>query len=471
MDNRSEKLTRRDMLSRSTFGFGQIALAGILAERSTAAETVAPKTVRRAHFVPRAKRVLLLFLTGGPSHVDLWDWKPELARRSGEPLPFPLPDNDMTFGVDNSKLLGPLAKFRPCGESGLFFSDLIPNLAGCADELCVLNGMYADNSAHQPARRQMFTGVPLHGKPSIGAWVSYGLGTENQNLPSFIALGGPSFERASAFLPAEHQGTKLSPPSSGLKGNPIRHLTDRSMSASDKRRQLDFIQSLNRSAARNTAGDEQMEGMIRAMELAFRMQVEASSLADFTRESTAILKRYGVDQEPTNRAARQCLLARRCLEAGVRFVSVTLSSWDHHGDIANSHPQSCHAVDRPIAGLLTDLKMRGLLDETLVVCTGEFGRTPYFQDDPRRVGRPGREHNRYGFTTWLAGGGVKAGYRHGGTDEFGAGAVDGRVHIHDLHATILHLLGLAHERLTYRHVGRDFRLTDVHGRVVHEILS
>ena len=470
MDFRPQYMTRREMLSRSTIGFGQIALAGILAERSAAAPAVAD-TDQRAHFAPRAKRVLLLFLTGGPSHVDLWDWKPELARRAGEPIPFAMPVNDMTFGVENTRLLGPLAKFRPHGDSGLFFSDLIPDLCARADDLCVLNGMHADNSAHQPARRQMFTGVTLHGKPSIGAWVSYGLGTENRNLPSFIALGGSKFERASAFLPAEHQGTKLSPPSSGMKGNPIRHLADNSMSASEKRSQLDFIQSLNRSAARNTAGDEQMDGMIRSMELAFRMQVEASSLADFTRESAATMSLYGVDQEPTNRSARQCLLARRCLEAGVRFVSVTLSSWDHHGDIANTHPQSCRSVDRPIAGLISDLKQRGLLDDTLVVCSGEFGRTPYFQDDPRRVGRPGREHNRYGFTAWLAGGGVKAGYRYGATDEFGAGAVDGRVHIHDLHATILYLLGLEHERLIYRHVGRDFRLTDVHGLVVNEILA
>lgn len=470
MDTHSEELTRREWLVRSTIGFGQIALAGILARQSRAhAARTQPDQI--PHFSPRAKRVLLLFLTGGPSHVDLWDWKPELARRADEPLPFSLPDNDMTFGVDNTRLLGPLAKFRPRGESGLFLSDLMPNLADCADDLCLLNGMHVDNSAHQPARRQMFTGVTLHGKPSIGAWVSYGLGTENNNLPSFIALGGSKFERASAFLPAQHQGTKLSPPSSGLKGNPIRHLADSSMSTSDKRQQLDFIQSLNRSAARNTPGNEQMEGMIRSMELAFRMQVEAGSLADFTAESAPTMNLYGVDESPTNVAARQCLLARRCLEAGVRFVSVTLSSWDHHGDIATTHPQSCQAVDRPVAGLLTDLKQRGLLEDTLVVCSGEFGRTPYFQDDPRRVGRPGREHNRYGFTAWLAGGGVKPGLRHGATDEFGSRAVDGQVHMHDLHATILHLLGLDHEQLTYRHVGRDFRLTDVAGKVVSDILA
>jgi hypothetical protein len=469
MFSEMRSLTRREMLDRSTVGFGRIALAGILAEQ--AAADASESQDRRPHFPPRAKRVLLLFLTGGPSHVDLWDWKPELARRAGAALPFTLPENDMTFGLEGTRLLGPLAKFRPRGDSGLMFSDLVPHLAGCADDLCVLNGMHADNSAHEPARRQMFTGLTLHGKPSIGAWVSYGLGTENRNLPSFIALRGAKFERASGFLPAEHQGTLLSPPTSGLKGNPIRHLTDTSMSVAEKRQQLDFIQSLNQSASRQAGDSRQMEGMIRSMELAFRMQVEAGSLADFTRESAATLKLYGVDDKPTNASARQCLLARRCLEAGVRFVSVTLSSWDHHGDIANTHPQSCKAVDRPIAGLLRDLKQRGLLEDTLIVCSGEFGRTPYFQDDPRRVGRPGREHNRYGFTAWLAGAGVQPGISHGATDEFGARAVKGRVHIHDLHATILHLLGLSHERLTYRHLGRDFRLTDVAGNVVSEILA
>jgi len=463
-------LNRRELLSRSTIGFGQIALAGILSEQA-AGQVRQPPTKKGPHHPPTAKRVLLLFLTGGPSHVDLWDWKPELARRAGEGLPFGLPDNDMTFGVEKSQLLGPISTFRPRVGSGLMFSDLIPHLADCADDLCVLNGMHADNSAHQPARRQMFTGVTLHGKPSIGAWVSYGLGTENRNLPSFIALRGAQFERANAFLPAAHQGTLLSPPRTGLKGRPIRHLIDSSMAIDEKRQQLDFIQSLNRTAGHDTAGDEQMEGMIRSMELAFRMQTEAGDLADFSRESAASLELYGVDHEPTNYSARQCLLARRCLEAGVRFVSVTLSSWDHHGDIANTHPQSCHAVDRPIAGLLKDLKQRGLLEDTLVVCSGEFGRTPYYQDDPRRVGRPGREHNRYGFTTLLAGGGVRAGMRHGATDEFGGRAVEGRVHMHDLHATILHLLGLDHEALTYQYLGRDFRLTDVAGNVVREILA
>ena len=463
-------LTRRDMLRQTTIGFGQIALAGMIAEQARANpdDALAPKP---PHFDPKAKRVLLLFLTGGPSHVDLWDWKPELPKRSGEPIPFELPANNQSFGLENTRLLGPLATFRPRGVSGLMLSDLLPELGRCADELCLLNGMHADNAAHQPARRQVFTGVTSHGKPSIGAWVSYGLGTENRNLPSFIALRGAKFERASAFLPAAHQGTRLDPPSSGLKGRPIKNLVDSSMSLDQKRQQLDFIQSLNRSVGDQTAADQQMEGMIRSMELAFRMQAEAGWLADFAQESTATLKQYGVDEKPTNYAARQCLLARRCLEAGVRFVSVTLDSWDHHGDIANSHPRSCRAVDRPIAGLLTDLKQRGLLEDTLVVCSGEFGRTPYFQDDPRRVGRPGRDHNRHGFTTWLAGGGVKAGMSHGATDEFGDRAVAGRVHMHDLHATILHLLGLAHEQLTYNYAGRDFRLTDVYGSVVRQILA
>jgi len=459
-------LTRRDMLRRSWLGIGEIALAGMLAEHATA-DGPGALQARQPHIVPQAKRVVLLFLTGGPSHVDLWDWKPELARRAGEPIPFALPDNDMTFGVENSKLLGPLAPFHPRGESGLMFSDWLPELSQSADDLCVLNGMHADNSAHQPARRQMFTGVTLHGKPSIGAWVSYGLGTENQNLPSFIAMRGAKFERASGFLPADHQGTLLSAASS----RPIRHLVDPSMSLSNKRRQLDFIQAINRSTREQTAPDPQMEGLIRSMELAFRMQSEAGSLADFAQETAVTRHLYGLDHKPTDRAGRQCLLTRRCLEAGVRFVSVTLNSWDHHGDIATNHPQSCLAVDRPIAALLKDLKQRGMLEDTLVVCSGEFGRTPYFQDDPRRVGRPGREHNRYGFTAWLAGGGVRSGTRHGATDEFGGHAVDGRVHIHDLHATILHLLGLDHEQLTFRHLGRDFRLTDVAGRVVSEILA
>ena len=460
-------LSRRDMLRRCSIGFGQVALAGMLSERAAAANVKDLLAEKQPHFPAKVKRVVLLFLTGGPSHVDLWDWKPELAKRAGEPRPFDLPDNDMTFGVENSRLLGPLAKFRPRGASGLMISDLLPELSHCADDLCLLSGMHADNSAHQPARRQMFTGVILHGKPSIGAWVSYGLGTENQSLPSFIAMRGAKFERSNGFLPASHQATLLSASSS----RPIQHLVDSSMSFTEKRRQLDFIQSLNRSTQEQTADDRHMEGMIRSMELAFRMQTEAGSLADFAQETPATLKLYGVDHKPTDSAARQCLLARRCLQAGVRFVSVTLNSWDHHGNIANNHPQSCLAVDRPIAGLLRDLKQRGLLQDTLVVCSGEFGRMPYFQDDPRRVGRPGREHNRYGFTAWLAGGGVKTGFRHGATDEFGGRAVEAKVHVHDLHATILHLLGLNHERLTFRHLGRDFRLTDVAGNVVREILA
>tara|TARA_B100000676_G_scaffold270287_1_gene286872 strand:- start:58 stop:1083 length:1026 start_codon:yes stop_codon:yes gene_type:complete len=341
----------------------------------------------------------------------------------------------------------------------------MPELHACADELCFLNGMHADNSAHQPARRQVFTGVTLLGKPSFGSWVSYGLGTENRNLPSFVALRGAKFERASAFLPAAHHGIALSTGS-----RPIKHLVDSSMSKPEKRAQLDFIQSLNRAASVQTQ-DREMEGMIRSMELAFRMQVDAANLADLSGETEATKRLYGLEDSATKTAGRQCILTRRCLEAGIRFLSVTLSSWDHHGDILKNHPTSCRSVDRPIAALIKDLKSRGLLEDTLIVCLGEFGRTPYWQDDPRIGRMPGREHNRYGFSAWLAGGGIKPGFVHGATDEFGGTAVDGKVHMHDLHATILHQLGLDHEKLTYRHAGRNFRLTDVYGEVVHEILG
>jgi hypothetical protein len=309
--------------------------------------------------------------------------------------------------------------------------------------------------------------------PSMGSWISYGLGTENQQLPSYITILPPADERnyGSAFLPAIHQGTALQEVGVNPDRAPIRHLTDSSISRSMQRRRIDFIQSMNRRQLETLQQDQQMEGVIESFELAFRMQTETPKLVDLAGESKATLELYGIGEKPTDQFGRQCLLARRFAEAGVRFVQVSLGGWDHHGDIVNALPKNCATSDKPIAGLLTDLKSRGLLEDTLVLWGGEFGRTPHSQQNGGTNDAPGREHNPHGFTVWLAGGGIKGGITHGTTDDYGYHAVDNAVHIHDVHATMLHLLGLDHERLTFQHHGRNFRLTDVAGNVVHKLIS
>ena len=399
--------------------------------------------------------------------MDLYDYKPQLARQSGNALPYELPATEATVGLDNTKLLGPVSTFSHQGESGLFMSDLLPQTARHADDLCVLRAVQADSPNHPVAIRQLHTGNLFDPVPSMGAWLSYGLGTENQQLPSYITIlpqeGEPNF--SSAFLPAIHQGTAIEHVNSSPDKAPIRHLTDATIPKKIQRRRIDLIQNMNRRQLKRLETDQQMEGVIESFELAFRMQTKTPQLVDFSDETAETLSLYGIDEKPCEQFGRQCLLARRFAEAGVRFVQVSLGGWDHHNNIRTGLPERCRVSDKPIAGLLSDLKARGLLDDTLVLWGGEFGRTPHAQFGD------GREHNHHGFTMWMAGGGAKGGMTHGETDDFAYYGVKDQVHINDLHATMLHLLGLDHERLTFNHHGRPFRLTDIAGKVVKEILA
>ena len=479
-------LSRRDLLRSTAAGAGAAVLAGSLPDRAGAG---APLAARPSHFAARAKRVIFLFMEGGPSAVDTFDFKPELNRRDGEPIPPSAVPRSIREGKGEDPAgFGPLkgapARFRRRGESGLWVSDLLPHVAGRADDLCVLNGVVADSTEHGTATQQMHTGLPVLPRPSLGAWLLYGLGSENPNLPGFVAVSPPAGSAVNCgtnFLPGVYQSTILR--DAGAPGaQPVRHLGDPRLPRAVRRRQLQLLQQLNRehaaAYATPAAADPTLDSLIEANELAFRMQSAAPEVLDLNREDAATRALYGIDEKPTDAFGRQCLLARRLSEAGVRFVQVTSKGWDHHDRIDAALPASCRGVDKPIAGLLTDLKRRGLLEDTLVVWSGEFGRTPVSQRIGQKQGGgaknakpPGRGHNPFGFSLFLAGGGAKAGFSHGETDPFGYSAVAGRVHVHDLHATLLHLLGLDHERLTYRHGGRDYRLTDVAGRVVHEIVA
>ncbi len=353
-------------------------------------------------------------------------------------------------------------------------SDLMPHVASVADDLCLLRAMYTDNKAHAPATLQLHTGTLADSLPSMGSWISYGLGTENANLPSFITIHPPADVRnyGSSFLPAAHQGTPLTVPANDQQ-SAIKYLQDHDTEPSVQRRRLDFLQRMNQRLLDRVETDSQMEGIIESFELAFRMQSETPQLVNLSGETRETLDLYGVGDKKTDRNGRACLLARRLSEAGVRFVQVTIDGWDHHGDIGTALPRSCAAADRPIAGLIEDLKRRGLLEETLVLWSGEFGRSPWSQDlsGTSPIEKHGREHQQESFCAWMAGGGVKSGMTYGATDDFGYRPLEGKVHLHDLHATMLHLLGLDHEKLTHRHAGRDFRLTDVYGNVVNEILA
>ena len=466
--------SRRSFLRTAAGGFGSLALHAMLQQSASAKSNVeaggSPLAVKPPHFAPRAKRIIFLFMSGGPSQMDLFDFKPRLAKGSGEKLPYELPKTEATVGLENTRLLGPVSGFKRQGQCGLNMSDLLPHTARHADDLCLLRAMHADSPNHPVAIRQLHTGNLFDVVPSMGSWLSYGLGTENQQLPSYITILPREGERnyGSAFLPAIHQGTAIQSVSGKA---PIRHLTDATLSESAQRRRIDLIQSMNRRQLERLKTDHQMEGVIESFELAFRMQTETPKLVDLSNESEATRKLYGIGEKPTDQFGRQCLLARRFAEAGVRFVQVSLQGWDHHGKIAEGLKKECATSDKPVAGLLADLKARGLLEDTLVLWGGEFGRTPHTQQNNGPGQAPGREHNHHGFTMWMAGGGVKGGMTHGVTDDFGYHAVDGAVHINDLHATMLHLMGMDHERLTFEHHGRPFRLTDVAGNVVKEILA
>jgi hypothetical protein len=469
----TNSLSRRHFLQCAACGFGGVALQSMLADVAAAAEN--PLAMRAPHFTPRAKRVIFLFMAGGPSQLDLFVPKPRLARDHGQRVGLSNLPKGIPVGTEKFLTLGPAAEFAPRGQSGAMISTLMPHLAGVADDLCFLHGMQVDNPAHDLATLQFNTGVFNEARPSMGAWISYGLGTENQNVPSFISIHPDSDvrPRGSSFLPAAHQGTVIGHIPQNPQESAIRFLNDPGADPSAQRREVDFVQSLNRRLLDRVGSDPLMEGVIDSFELAFRMQAETPALVDLSGETAETLALYGVGTEPTDRSGRACLLARRLCEAGVRFTQVTIGGWDHHGNIRGALPGTAATADKPVAGLITDLKRRGLLEETLVVWSGEFGRTPWSQDlsGTSPLETHGREHQPESFTAFLAGGGVRGGYSHGETDDFGYQVISGRVHIHDLHATMLHLLGLDHERLTHRHAGRDYRLTDVYGNVVTQILA
>jgi hypothetical protein len=464
---------RRRFLQCAGCGFGGIALRAMLADVAEAATS--PLASQAPHFAPSARRVIFLFMAGGPSQHDLFVPKPRLVRDHGRRVGASGLPRGLQVGTERFLTLGPAAPIKPRGQSGATVSDLLPHIAGVADELCFLHGMQVDNPAHDLATLQFNTGVITEVRPSMGAWISYGLGTENANLPSYISIHADSDVRArgAAWLPAAHQGTVIAAIPKDSKESAIRYLQDSESPRAAQRRQVDFVQAMNRRLLSRVGQDQVMEGVIDSFELAFRMQAQTPRLVDLSQESAETLALYGVGSSPTDRNARACLLARRLCEAGVRFVQVTMGGWDHHGDIRGALPRTCAEADRPVAALILDLKRRGLLDDTLVVWSGEFGRTPWSQDlsGTAPIEKHGREHQPESFSAFLAGGGVKRGFTHGDTDEFGYQVVHGRVHIHDLHATMLHLLGLDHTRLTYRVSGRDYRLTDVHGEVVRCILA
>jgi hypothetical protein len=468
--------TRRQMLQRAGAGFGSLALADMFARQSVcsgAAPSGASPIVGVGHFPARAKRIIFLFMHGGPSQIDTFDYKPELVARNGEPLPFAKPR--IQFAQTGNLLSSPW-DFKQYGESGAWVSDLFPNVGRCVDDITFIKSLHGSNEAHGGAMLKVHTGSDTFVRPSMGAWISYGLGTENDSLPSFITINptmghGGVQNFGSAFLPPIHQATRIG--SKGRKteasGAAITNLTNESVPKSIQSMQLDLLKDLDRlkRPGIHTSADADMDARIESFELAFRMQTEAPEILDISQESESTNKLYGIDGGPTDSFGRQCLLARRMSESGVRFIQVNHSYWDQHGDLRRKHAELANQVDQPIAGLLTDLKQRGLLEDTLVIWGAEFGRTPTTQGNTKN----GRDHNPHGFTYWMAGGGVKGGFSYGETDAFGYYAAHDKVHVHDLHATILHLLGIDHERLTYRYGGRDFRLTDVEGNVVDSIFA
>lgn len=463
-----DRLSRREIFQYAAGGFASIALAGILTEQASSQTPADPLAPRSPHFRARAKRVIFLYMTGGVSHVDTFDPKPQLFARHGQ-----------TITVDNWQgrrgefrrfLKRPDWTFRRGGQSGIEVSDLFPQVRDVIDEICVIRSLESNHTNHYEGTLGIHTGSWTFARPSIGAWVSYGLGTENRNLPSFLAIA-PAAPYAGAqtwgsdFLPGCHQGTHVVP-----GPTPIPNVRPRVASPELQELELGLIGSANRRHQENGPHDAALDARIRSFETAFGMQRAAPEAFDLSSESEATLRLYGLERSRPSGFAWQCLMARRLAERGVRFIELidtgSSNNWDSHGNMRD-HSALARNVDRPIAGLIRDLKQRGMLDETLVVWTTEFGRTPYHE----QANHPGREHHHQVFSSWLAGGGIKGGLVHGASDEFGVAVGEDRVHVHDFHATILHLLGLDHERLTFRHNGRDYRLTDVEGNVVHEILA
>ena len=470
---------RRKFLETTSCGFGNLALLGLAGTQAKAATqgNMDPLAPKQPHHTPKAKRIIFLFMQGGPSQVDSFDYKPLLEKRDGDMEEF----RDArvlakTGTVIKHRVMKSLWKFNQYGETGRQVSDLFPNIATHIDDLCMLHGMRTEGVAHGPATLFMHTGSINLIRPSMGSWVSYGLGSENKNLPGFVTLcpsmgnGGPR-NFSNAFLPTVFQGTAVGRAGITAKDATIKNLYHPSMKIEDQGKYLDFLRSLNAEQSVKSQADKDYEATLNSFELGWRMQNFAPEVLDLSRETKSTLDDYGIGNATTDNYGRLCLMARRLAEADVRYIQVNYGdntnnpAWDQHSNLPK-HADHAKAVDKPIAALLGDLKKRGLLEDTLVWFGGEFGRTPYSE----RNGT-GRDHNPNGFTVWLAGGGVKAGYTHGKTDDFGFNAIDGCVHMHDLHATMLHLLGLDHQKLTFKLDGRDFRLTDVHGNVVHEIIS
>ena len=459
--------SRRQFLQTTACGFGSLALSAMANN---------PLAGKKPHHQPRAKRVIFLFMQGGVSHVDSYDYKPRLFKEDGKVIDVQDARAIAKTGKGApQRVMKPLWDFAQHGESGRWASNLFPNVNRHIDDLCFLHGMHTEGVAHGPATLFLHTGTTSFIRPSMGAWVMYGLGTENENLPGFVTIspslgnGGPR-NYGNAFIPAVYQGTPVGRSGQPAKESSIKNITNSIWTPEQQRKQFGLLQSLNAHQAM-PPGDSEIDAVIRSYELAWRMQAKAPDVMDLSHESEATKKLYGIDEKPTDNFGRQCLMARRLAERGVRYIQVNYGdnsnnpAWDQHSNLPK-HGDHAAAVDKPIAGLLDDLKQRGLLEDTIVWWGGEFGRTPYAEKNGT-----GRDHNPNGFTVWMAGGGFKPGFSFGETDDLGHFAVDGKVHMHDLHATILHQLGLDHEKLTFRHAGRDFRLTDVHGHVVREVLA
>ena len=460
-------LNRRQAFQTISTSLGALAFAG-MASRETLAASDDPLAPKETHFAPRAKNVIMLFMSGAPSHVDTFDYKPALIKADGQ-------------SGGHGRMMAPISKFRQRGQSGLWISDLFPNVAKYADDLCLIRGMHCEQPNHPTAQRAAHTGSSQFVRPSLGAWSVYGLGTENTDLPGYVAMGQGGRAGAgnfgSAFLPARYQATTVNAGtgdevggggrrgrSVGGSDEAIPNISNGTLDGRAQRTQLDLLARLNQAKLNQEVHQPQVEGIMQSYELAFRMQSSMPQLMDLSKETQRTKAMYGIGKAATDSFGTQCLLARRMVESGVRFIEVGVDGWDHHSQLSEKLPASCEAVDKPIAGLLADLKQRDMLKDTLVIWAGEFGRTPHGNGN-------GRGHNNKGYTTWMAGGGVKAGFSYGSTDEIGREAVDDRMHTHDWHATILHLLGLDHEKLTYRYAGRNFRLTNVAGRVAKGILS
>ena len=460
----NKTLSRRDLLQVSSAGFGSLALAGLLG----AEQPKGPLDIRSPHFPAKAKRVIFLFMHGGPSQVDTFDYKPLLKRDHGKPLPFARPK---VVSSETFNLLQSPWSFKQYGQSGAWVSSLFPEVAKCVDDLCIIKSMHGSNSRHGGALLELHTGSDTFIRPSMGSWVTYGLGTENSSMPGFLTIcptqsHGGANNFGSAFLPAPYAGTSIGSVGIAAKDARIPFISNTETPRKIQRQEIDYSQMLNRKQLELTGADRALEGRIESFELAFRMQAEAPALQDLGNETEATKKMYGLDNPITEDFGRQCLMARRFSEKGVRFVQVSHTyKWDQHENLKRDHAQNAAEVDKPIAALLQDLKSRGLLKDTLVLWGGEFGRTPTAQ------GSDGRDHNPEAFTMWMAGGGVQPGLSYGATDDYGYYSMENKVHFHDLHATILHLLGLDHLKLTYKYAGRDFRLTDVHGEVVKGILA